>query len=315
MSTTKQQSQYVPTEGIINSALNTAKQVAKTIGVNTQQVTHTLGEKIGWISDQKEFATFVDPLANPKDLELVKSQLKHVQTCDKSKPVIDKNVHIKKNQHKALFAEIPRRHNLKHTSISHNASKPFLDKDIHIKESPQKKLFVDIREHHYQLKHVITKDRSVPVIPKDVHIEKSVTKKLNEKLAQVSHTIGEKTEQAVQTLGEKTQQVAHKFEEKIGYKFTPGEPKDEFVKFFDLLANPKDLELVKSHLKQVQTCDKSKPVFDKNIHIKMNQHKALFSEIPQRHTLKHVSISHDASKPFLDKDMHIKEAPQKKIIR
>jgi len=178
-----------------------------------------LEKKIGFdflTADQKEFATFVDPLANPKDLALAKSQLKHVQTRDNSKPVIEKDAHVIQNHHKALFAEIKQRPNLKHTKIAHNASSPFIVKDIKIKESPRKKIFVDIREHHYQLKPVNTNDRSFPRIQKDVHM------KFNEKPAsegiltsalntayQVSQTLGEKSQQVAWSLGAKTQQVAH----------------------------------------------------------------------------------------------------------
>jgi hypothetical protein len=184
MSTTtkQQQSQNVPAQGILNSALNTAIHVAQTIGEKTSQVTHTLGEKIGFdwptTSDQKEFQTFVDPLATPKDLVLMKSQLKHVQTRDNSKPLIEKDAHFLQNHHKALFAELRQRPALNHVE-TRDASSPVLDKSLHIHESPQTKIFEDIRGHKYQLKHVNTWDRSMPVIPKVGQ------KKLNEKPASV----------------------------------------------------------------------------------------------------------------------------------
>jgi hypothetical protein len=296
----QQQTQNVPSEGILTSALNTAKQVA-----------HTLGEKIGFDfsnADQKEFATFVDPLTNPKDLALVKTQLKHVQTRDKSSPVIEKGIHILQNPHKALFAEIKHRYNLKHTKIQHDASSPFIGKDMRIKESPRKKIFVDIREHRYQLKSVNTNDRSAPRIPKDVH------KKFNEKTVPSTEGILSSAlntaKQFSHTLGEKTQQVAHAF----GYKFFPDQKEEEgFVKFVDLLATPKDLVLVKAHLKHVQTRDSSKPVIEKDVHINNNHHGEIFAQIRQQQNLKHVK-TRDASSPFLDKNMHIKESPQKKLF-
>jgi len=127
------------------------------------------------IKKKEEFVKFVDPLANPKDLEVVKSNLKHTQTQDKSFPVIEKDVHIKENHHKDLLTEIEQRHDLNHVT-THDASKPLIDKDIHIKEAPQKKVLADITQHH-QLKHVKMNDKSSPVFPKDVHI---VQKKLIE---------------------------------------------------------------------------------------------------------------------------------------
>jgi len=420
-------------EGIISSAINTAKQVSHTIGEKTQQaaqtigqktsqvaytlgektsqVAHTLEEKIGYKftpgEQKEEFVPFVDLMASPKDLVLVKAHLKHVQTRDNSKPMIDKDVHINNNHHGELFAQIRQRPNLKHVKKTRDASSPFLDKNMHIKQSPQLSLFKDIREHHYQLKPVQTNDRSHPFIPRDTHIQsvpvipstgdilvagketfnsaintaKQVTHTLGEKTSQaaqtigektsqaahtlgekttqaaqtigektsqaayslgektsqaaqtigekttqaayslgektqqVAQTIGEKTQQAAQTLGEKTSQATHTLEEKIGYKFTPGEQKnEEFVKFVDPVANPKELEARKSQLKHTQTRDKSKPVIENDVHIKENHHKELLVEIEQKHDLNHVRTEHDASKPFIDKDIHIGEAPQKKSV-
>jgi len=241
------------TEGILSSALNTAKQFSHTLGEKTQQVAHSLEEKIGYKftpSEQKEegFVKFFDLVASPKDLALVRAHLKHVQTRDASKPMIEKDVHIKENNHKALFAEIKQRHDLNHVE-TRDASSPFLDKSLHMKESPQKKIFVDIREHNYQLKPVQTKDRSVPFIPRNIHIEqtlpvipstgdilvagkeklssaintaKQVTSQaaytLGEKTTQAAYTLGEKTSQAAYNLGEKTSQAAQQMTHTIGEK-------------------------------------------------------------------------------------------------
>jgi len=286
----------------------------------TSQVTHTLGEKIGFdwptTTDQNsEFQTFVDPLATPKDLVLMKSQLKHVQTRDNSKPVIEKDAHIIQNHHKALFAELRQRPALNHVE-TRDASAPVWDKSLRIRPSPQTQIFEDIRGHNYQLKHVNTWDRSVPVIPKVGH------KKFNEKPSSVMpSTEGifssafNTAQQVAWSLGEKTQQVAHKLEEKMGYKFTPYEQKEEsgFVKFFDLVASPKDLSLVKSHLRHVATRDSSKPIIDSSVHINENRHRALFAELRQHRDLNHVE-TRDASAPYLDTDLHIREAPQLRIF-
>jgi hypothetical protein len=137
---------------------------------------------------------------------------------------------------------------------------------------------------------------------------------LEKKTSQAAHTLGEKTQQAAQTLGEKTSQATHTLEEKIGYKFTPDQNKEEFVKFVDPVANSKQLQSAKSHLKHTQTRDKSKPVIENDVHIKENHHKELLAEIEQRHDLNHVKTEHDASKPFIDKNIHIGEAPQKKVL-
>jgi len=103
-------------------------------------------------------------------LEEVKSHLKHTQTRDKSKPLIENDVHINQNHHKELIAEIEQQHvDLNHVRTEHDASKPFIDKDIHIHEAPQKKVLEDIPQRH-QLKHVKMNDKSAPFIPRDVHI-------------------------------------------------------------------------------------------------------------------------------------------------
>jgi hypothetical protein len=151
-------------------------QVAWSLGEKTAQVAHNLEEKIGYKftpgEQKEEFVKFNDLMASPKDLVLVKAHLKHVQTRDNSRPVIEKDVHINNNHHGELFMQIRQGQKLKHVE-TRDASSPFLDKNMHINESPRKKLFVDIREHHYQLTPVNTKDRSLPFIPRDAHIEKS----------------------------------------------------------------------------------------------------------------------------------------------
>jgi hypothetical protein len=192
------------TQQVALHPVDTAKQVAYTIGEKTQQVAQTLGYNFNTADDKEEFSfvTFVDPVVSPKDLLLVKSQLKHTQTDDKSKPFIDKDIHILKNHHKAVFAEIKQHRELRHTEIEHDLSAPFLTKEMSIKETPRKRMFEEIRQPH-ELKHVTMNDRSAPIIPKDVHIGVPTTEGLlvagKERLysaldtaKQVASTIGEK---------------------------------------------------------------------------------------------------------------------------
>jgi hypothetical protein len=336
MSNTKNQTQYVPSTGIFNSALNTAYNVAHTIGEKTQQVAEKVGLYYPAEPKYEEFNKYVDPLASPKDLVLIKSQLKHVQTVDKSKPVIDKDIHILKNHHKALFAEIKQQHELKHVKKTRDASSPFLDKNMKIKESPQKKLFAEIVQPH-QLKKVAVNDRSAPVISRDIHI-----------------TIGAPTTGGLWTAGKEkissaystAKQVAHTMGETLGLYATERKPQ-----FVNPYVSPTELTLVKTGLKHVQTSesrpffdkdvhilknnhgalfaeirqphelkhvektrDSSSPIIDKDLHINKNQHRELFSELQQPHPLSHVSISHDASRPFIEKDIHIRETAQKKVL-
>jgi len=144
----------------LSAALNTAQQVA-----------HTVGEKLGILpTEEKELTGEGNALVQQKDLESARSHLKHTQiNHDSSKPVIDSNVHIKENHHKDLLQEIGQSHELKHAD-THDKSAPILDKGIHIKEAPQKQVFEEIAKPH-DLKHVETSDKSKPVIPKNVHIE------------------------------------------------------------------------------------------------------------------------------------------------
>jgi len=143
---------------------------------SAQQVAHSVGEKFGITTftaeEEKKADVCADgnSLVQAKDLESVKSHLKHTQVShDASKPVIENNVHIKENHHKDLLQEIGQSHDLKHAE-THDKSAPIIDKGIHIKEAPQKQIFAELSKPH-DLKHVQTDDKSKPVIPNDVHIE------------------------------------------------------------------------------------------------------------------------------------------------
>jgi len=139
---------------------------------SAQQVAHSVGEKLGLVSpieEKKEEFQEGNTFVQPSDLETAKSHLKHAETHDKSKPVIDSKVHIKENHHKELLQEIGQSHDLKHAE-THDTSAPHIDKTIHIKEAPQKQIFAEISKPH-DLKHVETDDKSKPVIPKNIHVE------------------------------------------------------------------------------------------------------------------------------------------------
>jgi len=135
-----------------------------------QQVAHTVGEKLGIVAvtaeQEKKDADDAAALVHAKDLEAAKSHLKHAETQDKSKPVIDSTVHIKENHHKDLLQEVTQPHELKHAETQ-DKSAPVIAKDIHIKEAPQKQVFAEITKPH-DLKHVETDDKSKPAIPHEV---------------------------------------------------------------------------------------------------------------------------------------------------
>jgi len=78
--------------------------------------------------------------------EVVKPhELKHVETVDKSTPVIEKDAHIGEAPQKKVFAEITKPHELKHVDTV-DKSTPVIDKSVHIGEAPQKKLFEEIKK-------------------------------------------------------------------------------------------------------------------------------------------------------------------------
>jgi len=178
MSTSKQQHVLPTTNEIleagkdkINAAYFAAQDVAQKIEEKIEEKT---GYKLSSAEPRKsEFVQYYDPLARPEDLQETKAHLKHAETIDKSKPVIDQNVHIKENHHKDLLTDLAHRHPLHHVmkTETHDASAPVIDQEIHIKEAPQKQVMADITKHH-DLKHVEMKDKSAPMIPKDIHIVK-----------------------------------------------------------------------------------------------------------------------------------------------
>ncbi|XP_063900148.1 actobindin homolog [Zophobas morio] len=77
-----------------------------------------------------------------------KPSLNHVDTTDKSKPVIPDDLKIEKNNHGEVFKEIEEgKTNLKNTETN-DKSKPVIPDDIEIKESPHGKLLKEIEKPH-----------------------------------------------------------------------------------------------------------------------------------------------------------------------
>jgi hypothetical protein len=151
--------------------ISTAKQVAYNIGEKTQQVAEKMG--LATTTDRKEW----NSLVSTKELVLAKSQLKQTQTDDRSKPVIDKDAHILKNHHKALFAEIQQHRELKHVESTRDSSAPIIDKDVRIQKNRHRDLFGEIKQQH-NLKHVsITHDASAPFIDRNIRIKQAPQKK------------------------------------------------------------------------------------------------------------------------------------------
>ena len=79
------------------------------------------------------------------------TNLKHVNTCDKSKPFIDKNFHLKKAASRGpLLNEIKRGHELKHVRTC-DKSIPQFDKDVHVKKMDRGSFLSEVKEG-YELK-------------------------------------------------------------------------------------------------------------------------------------------------------------------
>jgi len=70
-------------------------------------------------------------------------ELKHVETTDKSAPVIE-NVEIKKNDRGAFLAEVAAEHNLKHAETV-DKSAPVISADVHVGESKRPALLAEIQ--------------------------------------------------------------------------------------------------------------------------------------------------------------------------
>ncbi|KYQ88553.1 actobindin [Tieghemostelium lacteum] len=84
-------------------------------------------------------------MSNPLLSEISKgANLSHAETVDKSKPVIESGVTLKKNEHGALLTEVTKGAELKHTETV-DKSAPVIDKDAHIKPSNHANLLGEIK--------------------------------------------------------------------------------------------------------------------------------------------------------------------------
>jgi hypothetical protein len=84
-------------------------------------------------------------------------QLHHVETVDKSKPVIDANTHVQKWDKEGFLQEVSAEHRLHHVDPSqiHDASKPVIPGDAQVVESPAKAVLQQISSGELpHLKHV-----------------------------------------------------------------------------------------------------------------------------------------------------------------
>jgi predicted GIY-YIG superfamily endonuclease len=91
--------------------------------------------------------------AHEKVLEEVQKghSLKHVETTDKSKPAIDKDVHVKKVDRKGFLEEVKAEHQLHHTETV-DKSKPAIDKDVHVKQIDRKGFLAEVEHGSEKLK-------------------------------------------------------------------------------------------------------------------------------------------------------------------
>jgi hypothetical protein len=127
--------------------------------------------------------------------------LKHVETVDKSAPVIDEHAHVEANARPALLDEIKVKADaitevagrggtkmaasdmlkaveagnteLKHVETT-DKSAPVIESDTKVKAAAQPEVFAEIkRKSITELKHVDTVDKSAPVIEAEVKVAKS----------------------------------------------------------------------------------------------------------------------------------------------
>jgi len=72
------------------------------------------------------------------------ANLKHTETVDKSKPIIEPGVQIKENPHGALMDEVKGDHQLKHTETN-DRSVPHIEEDVKLKTNVHGQLFDEIK--------------------------------------------------------------------------------------------------------------------------------------------------------------------------
>ena len=71
-------------------------------------------------------------------------QLKHVDVQDKSAPVIESDVHIKKVDREPFLNEVAKGAELKHVDIAHDKSAPIIEPDVHLKTIDREGLLKEI---------------------------------------------------------------------------------------------------------------------------------------------------------------------------
>jgi uncharacterized protein YjbJ (UPF0337 family) len=192
--------------------------------------------------------------------------LKHVEICcDKSKPMIDKTVKIKKHNRRAMFDEIKRgRFNLRH--VETREVKPVFPEKWKLKRMPRQPFLDEIRRGNFRLKPATTCDKSKPRI----------------------HGLG-----------------MRKFPDSLLNDITRGKPKlkhteiakdwskpmiakNIHLKKLDRSALLEDVKHANVKLKHVNTCDKTK-VMMKDVHLRKVDRKPFLDEVRRGSTLKHVS--------------------------
>ena len=72
-----------------------------------------------------------------KELQSGQPGLKHAETVDKSKPLIDKDVHIAKNKHGELMSEVAKGADLKHAETK-DRSAPVIEEGVSVKKVDRK---------------------------------------------------------------------------------------------------------------------------------------------------------------------------------
>ena len=78
--------------------------------------------------------------------DINKAELKHTETVDKSAPVIDKDVSVKKCDRKEMLAGVEtQKDNLKHTETV-DKSAPVIDKDAKVGQSQRPALLAEIQK-------------------------------------------------------------------------------------------------------------------------------------------------------------------------
>jgi len=175
-------------------------------------------------------------------------ELKHVETVDKGKPVIDSTAHIKKSKRPKVLDEIKdfkgfaekkaeyerqaqaqsearsklfegieqQPHNLHHVETTEvkDTSKPNIE-PVPLRKNVHSQVFQQIQKVELsELHHVETNDKTAPVIDKKVHLKKDVRPSLFEEIK--SAPLSEKKSLYEQTVSSSSNKVGEGFKNKEG---------------------------------------------------------------------------------------------------